>query len=218
MKNSFVAIGMFAATAMFVAGCASGDTRSDWDARYERFCNERPAATAVVTGDENLDAVAASSAKLYGAMIKYLDEYVTANNEYRPYIGFTYEVEELVKNNKNMTEAQAAEIVLAEAKKRDEGKPESEQEYPRIIAGYNAVMALRPENKLKELAPLAVEAASCVDKAMALKNSFSGFDATILKKIQSAANVVEQAQFTSEALVFLQYRYEQAKNLEGHMQ
>ena len=79
-------------------------------------------------------------------------------------------------------------------------------------------MALQPENKLKELAPLAVEAASCVDKAMALKNSFSGFDATILKKIQSAANVVEQAQFTSEALVFLQYRYEQAKNLEGHMQ
>ena len=217
MKKSFIMLGAVAGVAIFVAGCVSGDSRSEWDAKYERFCNERPAAVAVNSGDANLDAVAATTAKLYGATVKYLDEYITANNENRPYIGFTYEVEELMKNNENMTEAQAAEKVLAEAKMRDEGKPESEQEYPRIIAGYNAVKALEPANKLAELAPLALEAASNVEKAIALKDSFTGFDANTLLKAKSALNVVDQARFTSEALVFLQYRYNQAKNLEEYM-
>lgn len=218
MKNSFVALGAFAAATMFVAGCVSGDKRSEWDAQYERFRTERPAAVAVNSGDANLDAVSATTAKLYGATVKYLDEYVTANNENRPYIGYTYEVEDLVRNNKGMTEAQASEIVLAEAKKRDEGKPESEQEYPRIIAGHKAVMALKPENKLAELAPLIAEAASNVDKAIALKDSFKGFDANTLMKVKSVMNVIDQAQFTSEALAFLRYRYEQAQSLdEGQM-
>ncbi len=191
--------------AMLAAGCVSSDKRSEWDAQYERFRTQRPAAVAVESGDANLDAVAAVTAKVYGATVKYLDEYVTANNDNRPYIAYTYEVEELLRNNKDMTKEQASEAVLAEAKKRDEGKPESEREYPRIIAGHKAVMALKPENKLAELAPILVEAASNVDKAIALKDSFSGFDANTIMKAKTVANVVDQAQFTLDALRFLQY-------------
>lgn len=219
MKKSFIAMGTISVVAMLVAGCAStSSNRTEADALYEKFQTERPAVAAVNTGDQSLDTVAVASAKVYGSTVKYLDEYISATNNHRPYLGFLNEIEEKMKANKGLTAEKAAEMVLAEAKKDDEGKDPKEQVYPRIIAGRKAVAALKPTKKLEELAPLAVEAAKVASSAKGLVNSFSGFDPSTLKKLSSAKNIYNQADFSVKAIDFLNYRYQQEAKFEKHLQ
>jgi len=218
MKKLLIVMGTAVVTSMIVAGCAStAGTRSEADAQYEKFKNERPSVAIVNTGDQSLDGTAAASAKVYGAVVKYLDEYITATNDNRPYLGFVNEVQARMDADKNLTEEKAIAAVLEEAKKLDEGKPLENQEYPRIIAGHQAVQALKPQNKLAELAQLAVETDKILDQTNGLSKSFKGFDPEMLKKVKSVKYVVEQAKFAGKAIDFLNYRFKQEQSFENFM-
>lgn len=203
---------------MIVSGCTStSGTRSEADAQYNKFMNERPAVAIVKTGDESLDATAIASAKIYGGVIKYLDEYIAATNNNRPYLGFVYEVKARMDADINLTEEKAVAAVLEEAKKLDEGKPIDNQEYPRIIEGHKAVQALKPVNKLTELAQLALDTDKILESTNGLSKSFKGFDANTMEKLKSAKYVAEQAKFSKQAIEFLHYRYQQEKSFESFM-
>jgi len=218
MKKLLIVMGTAVVTSMIVAGCASTTgIRSEVDAEFEKFKTERPAVAIVNTGDQSLDGTATASAKIYGAVIKYLDEYITKTNEHRPYLGFINEVKARMDADKNLTEEKAIAAVLEEAKKLDEGKPLENQEYPRIIAGHQAVLALQPQNKLAELAQLAVEVDQILDQTNGLSKSFRGFDPATLGKIKSVKYVADQAIFAGKAINFLKYRYQQEQSFENFM-
>ena len=216
MKKLLLVMGTAVVISMVVAGCAS-TKRSEVDAEYEKFMNERPEAVSVNTGDESLDATAAASAKVYGAVIKYLDEYIAATNNYRPYLGFCNEVKAKMDADKNLAEEKAIAAVLEEVKKLDAGKPQEKQEYSLIIEGHKAVKALKPENKLPELAKLAVETDEILERAKNLSKSFKGFDPATLEKAKSVKSVIKQAEFTAKAIYFLNYRYQQEQSFENYM-
>jgi len=220
MRKKFYAMTSFAALVLFAVGCTSLTTKkhSDADAAFEKFKNERPVLEYVNTGDESLDNAAVACTKIYGATIKYLDEYITAKNEQRPYLGFQNEVQAKLEADKKLTMEEACNIVLAEAKKNDEGKSPDQQEYPRIIAGMKASKALKPQNKITELCQLTKEVDELIDNTNGLSQSFKGFDLETVKKINSAKNILKQAKFSGEALDFLQYRYQQENNFEKYMQ
>lgn len=218
MKKLLITMGSAVVISMIISGCAStASSRSEADALYEKFMNERPEAVFVNTGDESLDATAAASAKIYGAVIKLLDEYIAATNNHRPYLGFVNEVKARMDADKNLAEEKVIAAVLEEAKKHDEGKPLEKQEYPLIIEGHKAVTALQPANKLVELAQLAVETDEILERARGLSKSLKGFTPDIMEKAKSTKNIVKQAEFTAKAIDFLIYRYQQEQGFEKYM-
>lgn len=218
MKKLLITMGSAVVISMIISGCAStASSRSEADALYEKFMNERPEAVFVNTGDESLDATAAASAKVYGAVIKHLDDYIAATNNCRPYLGFVNEVKARVDADKNLTEEKAIAAVLEEVKKLDEGKPQEKQEYPLIIEGHKAVEALKPANKLVELAQLAVETDEILERTKGLSKSFKGLTPDMMEKAKSVKSVVKQAEFTAKAIDFLNYRYRQEQSFENYM-
>ncbi len=208
MKKSFVVMGTAAAVALFVAGCMSKGNVNEVQKQYERFQTERPAVAAVNSGDKSLDNVAVASAKVYGSTVKYLDEYFTATTNHKDYVSFTADVQYEMEQDKSLTQEQATAKALEFIKKNDEGKPEGEKAYSRVVAGYKAVNALSPAAKVKELAPLAEDAAKIATTAKGLSNSFTGLDAATIQKANSAKNVMNQAYYSGEALGFLKRQYE----------
>lgn len=221
MKKTLIVMGSLVVILLTVAGCASTsgeNTRSRIDREYEKFMTERPATVIVDTGDQSVDSVATATANIYGATIKFLDEYVAATNNHRPYLGFVNEVKARMEDDKNLTGESAIAAVLDEVKKLDAEKPQEEQEYFRIVEGSKAVEALKPANKLIELAQLTIETDKVLGQINGLSKSFKGFDPAIQTKIKSVKNIKEQAEFTSKAIKFLQYRYEQEQNFKNFMQ
>lgn len=211
-------MGTLAALAMFVAGCATtGSDHSEVDKQYKKFQTERPAAVVVNKGDKDLGIVAIASAKVYDSTVKYLDEYISATNDNKQYQYFINDFQAKMERDKNLSAATAIEMTLAEAKKNDEGKALADQTYPKIISGHQAVIALKPTDKLEELAPLATDAATVAASAKELVNSFRGFDPSTLEKFSSAEGISAQADFSVKALDFLNDRYQQEAEFEKHL-
>ena len=199
---------------MFLYGCASLGSKSDSRQAYEKFQKERPDVAYVQTGDQALDKTASLSANIYGTTVKYLNEYIAASENNRAYIGFTNEVNYEIQDNKKSA-TDAIQATLENIKKSDvEAKTNN---YNDVIVAMNALNALKPENKLAELAPLGTQAVEVAASASKLKNSFTSFDTTVLTKLQSAKNILNQANYTVDALSFLQRQYSIVQETKSYM-
>lgn len=221
---------LVATAAIIISGCASSGTHGEVAEKYEKFkeatANRPPAF--VLTGDRSVDDVGKLSAQVYGSTIKYLDEYVKATENNRYYIGFMNDVAETAKEKK-IPVPEAMAQVLKEYQDGDaKAKPE-EKVYPRVVEGYKAVEALKPANKLRELAPLALQAGKVALQAKNLSktvqktySSISFSDVEGLRKkalvTTAAAKIVEQAIFDTIALDFLQDQYKRNEEMKKYMQ
>ena len=231
MKKTML-IGM---TAFFVAvvgtGCATSGTHGEVAENYEKFkeaAAARPPAF-VATGERALDDVGILSAQIYGSTIKYLDEYVRASENNRYYIGFMNDSVELSKEKK-IPIGQAMAEILKEYREADaKVAKEEEKVYPRVVEGFQAIEALKPANKLRELAPIAIQAARVALEAEKVakivsktysKIDFRDVDGMAKKVAVTAAlaKVTEQALFDVRALDFLQDQYKRNIELEKYMQ
>lgn len=217
--------------AMIGAGCATSGTHGEVAENYKKFqeaAAARPPAF-VATGERALDEVGILSAEVYASTIKYLDEYIRATENNRYYIGFMNDSVELSKEKK-IPIGQAMAEVLKEYREGD-AKVEKEEEkiYPRVIEGFQAVEALKPANKLRELAPLALRAANVALNAEKIAHiitkTYSSIDFRdvngMAKKVAvtaALAKVTEQTLFDVRALDFLQDQYKRNIEMEQYMQ
>ena len=216
--------------ALVLTGCATSGTHGEVAEKYAKFqavVAERP-PEYVRTGERSLDDVGILSAQIYGSVIKYLDEYVKATENNRYYIGFMNDVKELVKE-KNMPVPQAMAQILKEYRDNDAKLEPDKKVYPRVVEGYRAVEALKPANKLKELAPIAIQAAKVAVQAKRASDVIAKTYSTISfndvegmrKKVRitaAAAKVVEQTAFETIALDFLQDQYQRNQEMKSYMQ
>ena len=223
-------LGMLAVAGMLFAGCASSGTNGEVAEKYKQFQEavaQRPPAY-VPCGEPALDDVGKLSAQVYGSLIKYLDEYVKATENNRYYIGFTNDVNEVAKEKK-ISAPEAMAQVWADYQKLDEGKPAEEQICPKVSEGFHAVEALKPENKLKELLPIAAQAAKVAlqakevaDTVTKTYSSINFGDVEGMKKkalvTATLAKVTEQAAFNTCALDFLQDQFKRNQEMKQYMQ
>lgn len=215
---------------ILLSGCASSGSHGEVAEKYEKFKQEtakRPPAF-VLTGDRSVDDVGKLSAQIYGSTIKYLDEYLKATENNRYYIGFMNDVAELSKEKK-IPAPEAMAQILKEYREGDAKVKPEEKIYPRVMEGWKAVEALKPVNKLKELAPLALQAGKVALQAKELSktvqktySSISFNDVEGLRKkalvTAAAAKIVEQATFDTIALDFLQDQYQRNEEMKKYMQ
>jgi|GEM_PF-1508025 len=218
------------AVIVLVSGCATKGTHGEVAEKYAKFqeaAAQRP-PEYVLTGERSLDDTGKLSAQVYGSMIKYLKEYVQATENNRYYIGFINDATEVAKEKKiSIPEAMAQ--VLREYQENDaKAKPE-DKVYPRVIEGYTAVEALKPENKLRELAPIAIQAAKVALQAKRLSDvitkTYSSIDFRDVEGMRrkavvtaALAKVTEQAVFNTIALDFLQDQYKRNQEMKSYMQ
>lgn len=218
MKKILFISGTILCAGILGSGCASTGSRSEAAANYEKFKTERPEPVAVQSNNKALNDVASASAKVYGFTVKSLDEYISATDNSRQYRGFLNEMEDLMAVDSNLTKEQARTQALEAIRLSDEGKPEEEKVYQHVVDGYNAVQALKPSNKLKEVLALTIEAKKVADSAKNLSSSFKGFDMENMANAKSANNILNQATYTLDALGFLERQYSFNKVMEGYMQ
>ena len=232
MMKKTMLVGMAAfIVAVICAGCATSGTHGEVAENYEKFKEAvaaRPPAF-VATGEKALDDVGILSAQIYGSTIKYLDEYIKATENNRYYIGFMNDSVELSKEKK-IPMGQAMAEVLKEYREAD-AKVEKDEEkvYPRVIEGFRAIEALKPANKLRELAPIAAQAAEVALNATKVADivakTYSSIDFKdvdgMAKKVAvtaALAKVTEQSLFDVRALDFLQDQYKRNIEMEQYMQ
>lgn len=209
MRNLWIMGGAVLAIGL-VAGCQTKNACAKDE--FEKFKKDRPAAEVVVSGDKAVDAVAVTTAKLYQQTNKLLDEYVAATDNHQEFFEFSAIVQAKMDNDKSLTmeaarEAAKADMIAADA-----------NVWPKIKAGYDATEALKPTNKLTEIAPLLMETAKTTQQAVGLKDSFKGFDGTTLAKVSSISKIVKQLDFNKDALIFLQKQYTAVNNAKKYMQ
>lgn len=231
MKKSLLTVGAAFVAAMVLTGCATKGTHGEVAEKFREFQEavaQRPAAY-VFTGERSVDEVGKLSAEVYDATIKYLNEYIKATENNRYYIGFMNDVQEVAKEKK-ITTAQAMAEVLADYKKADSEATNPEDKiYNKVIEGYRAVQALKPANKLKELAPIAIRAGKVALQAKNVQNVIVKTYSTInfrdvngmKRKVLvtgSIAKVLEQAYFDTRALEFLIDQYKRNQEMISYMQ
>lgn len=211
MKRSW-AVGSLALAMGLLVGCQSGKNHEDVKADFEKFKTNRPPVEAIVSGDKAIDNVAVASARLYQQTNKYLDEYVAATDNHQEFFEFTAIVRMKMENDKSMSLADARKAARADMVAADPNI------WPKVKAGYDAAEALHPVNKLADIAQLLIEVAKVSQSAIGLKNSFNGFDATTIAKVNSVCKVLTQLTFTKDALVYLQRQYSAVSEAKSYMQ
>lgn len=231
MKKTLFSMGAAAVTiSMLVTGCASSGTHGEVAEKYEEFkvaVAQRPPAF-VRTGERALDDVGILSAEVYDSTIKYLDEYVKATENNRYYIGFMNDSVEYAKK-KSVPLAQAMNAVLKQYREDDAAAAPEEKVYPRVVDGFKAIEALKPANKLKELAPIVAQAAKVALQAKQVSDvvvktystiNFKDIEGMKKKAVVTTAlaKVLEQAAFNVRALDFLQDQYKRNQEMEQYMQ
>lgn len=177
-----------------LAGCQTAQEVND---EYEEYAKKPQAVEVIVSGDKAIDAIGKTSAEVNRQTNLLLEEYLVSTNiKYRHFMGA---VDQKVKDL-NMPKEKAIKALQDEYMATEEGKAE----WKDIEAGRNA---LDPARKLAEITPLLASAGEVLKNASDLKNSFSGFDATTMKKVAAVKKIQEQAEHSREALNFLQRFY-----------
>ena len=195
-------------------GCA---TTSTVENEYEYFKNNRPTAIYIQTGDSALDQLGKSVAGIYKQTTEFLDEYYDVTEGHRDYNMFTTRIIQLELQGKDQKEAHQIalqEAVDAEAKNGGP-KPGEPDVKTKIENSQKAIATLEPVKKLKKLLALSVEITKFVLQTPQLAKSFSSLDANILNKLSASAKVIEQANYTKDALSFLIRRYQKVEALKN---
>lgn len=192
---------------MFFAGCA---TNKEVEDQYKTFKENRPTAGYVKTGDANVDQLGKTVAGVYKETTKYLDEYYSATEGHRDYVMFENRVEGLKKEGKTYKEAGLIAKNEAIAAEKKEGGPKKGEPdvWTKIVKAQKAQEQLNPSKKLKTLLPLSIEIAKLIPQAAGLANSFSGFDMNTFKKLNATKKILEQANYTNDALSFIIRKYQ----------
>ena len=213
MKNSLSIVALAFVAAIF-AGCA---TTSTVENEYAQFRENRPPAGYIKTGDRAVDQLGKSVAGVYKTTAKLLDEYYDETEGHRDYNMFMNRVIELEKQGKTPKESELiAKKEAIEAEKKDGGPKKGEPDVlTKLARAQKAQENLKPANKLKTILPLSVEIAKLIPQATKLTNSFSGFDMNTLKKLNASKKILEQANYTKDALYFLTRRYQKVEALKN---
>ena len=201
MNKSLVVAGI---ALVGLAGCMSAKEKIE--AEYDRITSLPPAERIVCGCDKSIDDLGGAVSDLRNFAQAKLIAYVQATENHREYVGFMNDVEVLVKEEGLSPEA-AMQKMKDEILKEDAARADAEKVWPRVVEGYVAVQALKPEALLTEIAAMTLKNADLIVSAAKLKDSFSGFDATTLAKTQAAANISKQAGETAECLAFLTEQY-----------
>lgn len=195
---------MFAGLAALVVltGCG-GNAREKMAKEYERLAALPPAAPNHCPYDRALDRLGVAVSENYNFAHKLMKEFVGATENRREYLGFLNDVAFYVEEEK-MEEAAAMERVMKEIQEEDAKIADpKEKVWPRVVEGINATYALNPEQKLAEIAPVALATTKAVADCHKLKDSFKGFDAATIEKGVCAAKIIAQGTEASECLGFL---------------
>ena len=206
-----------------ITGCVSSKkANSEITSEYEKYKQALPPAEWQPTGVRSLDDIGILSAQIYQQTYQYLQEYVSATENNRYYIGLMNEVDEIKKNEglEDFAALQKAFNNIAEAdKNRAEG---AEPVLPRVIEGYNAVQALKPSNKLLGLTPMLPQIADLILRAKNLPNEVKAalskdpFKAVAATK--SAKNVLEQLYHTQKMAQYIKMQYDRNQEMKKYMQ
>jgi hypothetical protein len=131
---------------------------------------------------------------------------------------FVNDVEVLQKQGKTLKEAVSeAKTAVIKAEKLNGGPEKDEADaWTKIVNAQKAQEKLQPSKKLKKLIPLSIEIAKLIPQANRLAKSFTGFDMNSLKKANAAKNIVEQANYTKDALYFLIRQYQHVEALKNN--
>lgn len=180
-----------------LAGCQTAQEVNDAHAQFEKGL---PPAEAIVSGDKAVDAVGVSSANVYKQTTTMLKDYLAATNkDYRNFCGAVAQEMEAQKSS----EAVASKVVKDKYMATEEGK----KEWVQVELGIKAVQALNPTQKLLEITPLLASSAENAKNASQLKDSFKGFDANTLTKVNATKKIIDQSNSSTKALYFLQRFY-----------
>lgn len=184
-------------TAAWLTGCR---TAAEVNASYEDYIKNRKATQTVSCGDQSIDAIAATSAKLHQKTNQLLDDYLAATNpDYRRFCGAV----EYKVNEENLSRTAAVQAVKEEYIKTPEGR----KEWEAVEKGIKSVEAQDPAKKLAEIKDLLNSTAAASVGAAQLGSAFRTFDATTVRKAVAVMKVADQTGDSITALNYLQRFY-----------
>lgn len=210
--NRLMMVATAAMVGAMVTGCMTAKEKVTEE--YNRITALPPAERIVCGCDKAIDDLGGAVCDARNFAQGKLAAYVKATESHREYVGFLNDVEVLVKEE-GLSNEEAVKKLNAEILKEDATRADADKVWPRIVEGIIAVEALKPETMLKELAVATLKNADLIATASRLQNSFSGFDATTLRKASAAANIAKQVSETAECLALLteQFRKVQVAKL-----
>ena len=190
-----------------LVGCASRDAMTK---EYNRLAALPPVYCNHCPEDKALDSLGVAVSKSYNFAHKLMKEYVAATETQRAYLGYMNDIEYYVTEEK-MEEEAAANRVMKEIQESDVqvANPE-EKMWPQVVIGIQATNALKPAQKLQEIAPVALAVAQAIKDCNKLKDSFKGFDQATVAKGICAGKIIKQATDTAECLAFLSIQFKRA--------
>lgn len=144
------------------------------------------------------------------------------------YIGFLNDTAELAKE-KNISIADAQKQILEEYKAEDLKKKAEDQIYPKVKEGFLKVQSLNPGNKLKELAPIGVQATKVSLQAKKTADTvnktygsikFNDVQGMRKKAVVTAAipKIIKQCEFNIKGVDFLQDQFRRNMEMKDYMQ
>ena len=199
-----------AVISMVITGCMTA--REKIQEEYARL-TALPPAERVHAPDRSIDDLGRLSHDSFNEMHGVMKAYVAASENHREYVGFMNDVQCCVQEEKLSNEdacKKVADAVIAE----DANRPADEKVWPKVVEGINAVNALDPAKKLEELGVLTIRNAGFIKTAAELRNSFNGFDAATLQKVEAVGKIGVQLKDTSECLAFLVEQFRRVQVLK----
>ena len=206
-----------------ITGCVSSKkTHTEITSEYEKYKQALPPAEWQPTGVRSLDDIGILSAQVYQQTYQYLQEYVSATENNRYYIGLMNEVDE-IKKNEGLEDFAALQKAFNNIAEADQNRPEGEEPVlPRVIEGYNAVQALKPSNKLQELRPMLPHIADLILRSNKLpdkvKAELVNDPFKIPPTLKSAKKVQEQLYHTQKLAQYIVMQYERNQEMKKYMQ
>ena len=206
-----------------ITGCVTtAGGHSEITSEYERYRNSLPPADWEPTGVPSVDDIGILSVQLYEQTYNFLQEYISATENNRYYIGLMNEVDE-IKKNEGLEDEAALEKAFNNIAEADKNLPEgSEPALPHVIEGYNAVQALSPLNKLQAITPMFP---ALVDLTLRAKHipeevatAVQNDPFTAIPILMSAKNVLEQLYHTQKMLQYVKLQYERNQEMKKYMQ
>jgi len=215
---------IFILLAIFLAfiGCVSSGDNSKIASEYEKFRNSLPPAKWRPTGVPSVDDIGILSAQVYRQTYQFLQEYISATENNRYYVGLMNEVDE-IKKTEDLDDCAALQKAFYNIAEADKHRPEGEEPaLPRVIEGYNAVQALKPSNKLPALAQMLPVIADIILRAKKLPDEV----VAVVKNdplravflAGSVSNILTQLYHTQKMVQYIKMQYTRNQEMKNYMQ
>lgn len=214
---------VLSAALVFITGCVSSKGgNQEIASAYEQYKQSLPPAEWQPTGVRSLDDIGILSAQVYQQTYQYLQEYISATENNRYYIGLMNEVDR-IKETEQLEDFAALQKAFNNIAEADKNRPEGEAPVlPKVIEGYNAVQALKPSNKLLSLTPMLPQIADLIVRAKNIPNEIKAeLSRDPIKAIavgKSAKNVLVQLYHTQKLAQYIKMQYDRNQEMTKYMQ